>query len=97
MGRWVKVGSAEPFQLGVEIRKIATLKQRIIGKIDTRRDVLRHEGNLFGLGKEIVGHAVEDEAAYRNGRQDFFRYDLRRVENIEIETVGKSLIKELHL
>ncbi len=34
------------------------LEQRIVREIDTRRNVLGHEGDLFGFREEIIGHAI---------------------------------------
>ena len=61
-----EVRTAEALQLSVEIREVAALQKRVIGKVDTGRHVLCHERNLLGLGEKIVGHAIEHEAADRN-------------------------------
>ena len=65
-----EVGAAEPLQLRVEVGEVAALQQRIVGEVDARRHVLRHERDLLGLGEEIVGHAVEHQAADRHRRAE---------------------------
>ena len=92
-----EVRAAEPLQLRVEVGEVAALQQRIVGEVDAGRHVLRHERDLLGLGEEIVGHAVEHQAADRHRRQDFFRNDLGRVENVEVEAVGELLVEELEV
>ena len=49
-----EVRAAQTFDLRVEIREIAALQQRIVAEVDAGRNVLRHEGDLLGLGEEIV-------------------------------------------
>ena len=90
-----EVRAAKPFQLGVEIGEVAPLQQRIIGKADPRRDILRHEGDLFGFGEEVVRHPVEDQPSHRDRREDFLRNDLGRIQHVEIETICKILVEQL--
>ncbi len=59
-------------------------------------NVLRHERDLFSLGKEIIRHPIQHQPSDRYWLDDFFRNQLRRVEHIEIETVREVLIEELH-
>ena len=54
-----KVGAAQPLELGVKVREVAPLQQRIVGEINAGRHILRAEGHLFRLGKEIVHHTVQ--------------------------------------
>ena len=91
-----EVRAAEPLQLRVEVGEVAALKQRVVGEVDARRHVLRHERNLLGLGEEIVGHAIENQAADRDGLEDFLGNDLRGIEHVEVEVVGELLVEELH-
>jgi len=92
-----EVRSAETLQLGIEIGEVAALQQRIVGEVDARGHVLRHERHLLGLGEEIVRHAIEHQSADRLRRQDFLGNDLRRIEHVEIEAVGEGLVEQLHL
>ncbi len=92
-----EVGPAETLELGIEIGEVAALQQRVVGEINARRHVLDHEGDLLGLGKEIVGHSIEDQSADRLRGQDFFRDDLGRVEHVEVKAVGEFLIEQLNL
>ena len=91
-----EIGATEPLQLRVEIGEVATLKQRVVGEVDARRDVLRHERNLLGLREEIVGHAIENQASDWDRLEDLFGNNLGRIEHVEVEVVRKLLIEELH-
>src|SRR4029077_15701679 len=82
-----EIWSAQPFQLRVEIGKIAALQQWIILKINSRYDVLRAERDLLGLGEEIVDHPVQPQAAGRSERYQLLRDDFGGVEHVEIESV----------
>ena len=93
----MKLGLPETFQLSIEIGEIAALQQGIVGEVDARRHVLRHERDLLGLGEEIVRHAVEHEAADRHRRQNLFRNDLCRIEHVEVKTVCKLLVEKLQV
>ena len=92
-----EVGASQALKLGVEIGEIAPLKQRIVGEVDSRRNVLGHERDLFGLREEVVGHAVEHEPTDGDWRQDFLWNDLRRIQHIELERVGEVLVEQLQL
>ena len=59
------------------------------------RNILGHERDLFGLGEEIVGHAVEHQPANRDRRQNLLRNDLGRIEHVEVEAVGEILVEQL--
>src|SRR4029077_6876893 len=71
-----EVGTAETFELGIEVGEVTSLKQRIVGKIDAGHNVLRAERDLFGLAKEIVHTAIEDEPADATDGDILFRDDL---------------------
>ena len=58
-----EVGAAEPFELRIEVRKVAPLQQRIIRKVDPWHDVQRAKGDLLGLREEIVDTAIKHESA----------------------------------
>ena len=49
-----EVRAAEPLQLGVEVGEVPPLQQRVVGEVDARHDVLGAEGDLLGLGEEVV-------------------------------------------
>lgn len=96
-GQVGEVWPAKPFQLGVEIGEVPALQQRIIAEVDARRHVLGHEGDLLGLGEEVVGHAVKHQPSDRLRLQYFLGDDLCRVEDVEVEAVGKVLVEQLYL
>ena len=90
-----EVGAAQAFELGIEIRKIAPLEQRIVAKVDTRHDILRAKGHLLGLGEKVIDAAIEHQPADAPNRHLFFRNKFRRVEHIEIKILGKLFIEKL--
>ena len=81
----VEVGSAEPQQLGVEVRMDSAREKRIVGKIDPRHQVLDAERDLLGLGEEVVGIAVEHHPAHRLTGDKLLRDDLGGIEHVEGE------------
>jgi FtsZ-binding cell division protein ZapB len=81
--------------LGVEIREIPSLKQWVVGEVDSRRHVLSHKCDLLSFRKEIVGYAIEHEATDRDGWQDFLRNQLGRIEDVEFESVCEFLVEQL--
>src|SRR3984893_8231042 len=90
-----EIRSAQPLELSVDVGKVATLQQWIIRKINSRYDVLRAERDLLALGKEIVDHPVQHEAADRSERHQLLRNDFGGVEHVEIEAVSEILVEEL--
>ena len=67
----------------------------IVGEIDSRRNVLGHEGNLFGFREEVVGHAIEHQPTDGDRRQNFLWNEFRRIEHVEVESVREVLIEQL--
>lgn len=55
-----EVGPAEAFDLGVQIGKVTTLQQGIVGVINATNNILRAESYLFCLRKKIVDHPIKD-------------------------------------
>jgi len=54
-----KVGAAQPFELRIEVREITALQEGVVTEIDAGHNVLRAEGDLFGLGEEIVDTPIK--------------------------------------
>ena len=52
-------------------------------KVDPRHDILRAEGDLFGLGEEIVDTAIEHEATDTPNGDLFLRNKLGGIEHIK--------------
>jgi len=90
-----EVGAAQPLDLRVEVREVAPLQQRIVREVDAGRHVLRHESDLLGLREEVVDDTVEHQASHDAYRHQFLWDDLGRVEDVEIEAVGKGIVKQL--
>src|SRR5688572_363681 len=90
-----KVGTAEPFELRVQVGEVPTLKQWIVGKINSRYNVLRAKRDLLGLGEEIVDTTIKHESADAPNRHVLLRNDFGSVEHVEIEFVREILIEQL--
>ena len=91
-----EVRAAEALQLGVEVREVAALQQRVVGEVDAGDDVLGAERDLLGLGEEVVDRAVEHEPADAAHRHQLLGDDLGGVEHVEVELVGEVVVEELH-
>ena len=91
-----EVRAAEPLQLRVEVREVPPLQQRVVAEVDARHDVLRAEGDLLGLGEEVVDAPVEHQPADRADRHLLLGDDLGRVEDVERELLGERVVEELH-
>ena len=61
-GKVGKVGAPKSFELGIQIREVAPLQQRVVAEVDAARNVLRHKGDLLRLGKEVIWHPIEHQA-----------------------------------
>ncbi len=90
-----EVRAAQAFQLGVEVGEVATLQERVVGKVDARWDVLGAEGHLLGFGEEVVDHAIQHQPTHNPHRQDLLRDDLGGIEDVEVELVGEVLVEQL--
>ena len=92
----MEVDGAEARQLGVLIGEEPALKQRILGDVDARRHVGRQEGDLLGLGEEVVRIAVQHHAADHADRHELLGDHLGRVEDVERQRIGFRLAEQLH-
>ena len=63
--------------------------------VDAGHDVLRAEGDLLGLGEEIVDIGIERQRADDLDRDLFLGDDLGRVEHVEFELFGEFLVEHL--
>lgn len=66
-----KIRATQADQLRIQVGEEATLQERVIGEVDTRHHMAGMERNLFGLGKEVVGVAVEHHLADALHRHQF--------------------------
>ena len=87
----MEVGRAEARELRVEIGEQPSLKERIVREVEAGHEVRGAEGDLLGLGEEVVGPAVEDHAPDDLQGDELFGHELGRVEVIELEAVGLLL------
>lgn len=91
-----EVGAAQTLDLSIKIGKIAALEQRVVTEIDARRYILGHEGDLFRFGKEIVDDPVQNQTPNDADRHQFFRNQLGCIQHVEVEAVGKRIVKQLN-
>ena len=91
----VKIGTTQTRDLRVHIRVNATGQQRIVGKINARNHMRGAKGDLLGLGKKVVGVAVQHQPTQHLNRHQFFGNQLGRVQNVKAE--GFSLLLGEHL
>jgi hypothetical protein len=78
-----EVRAAEPHDLRIEIREVASLQERVVAELDARDDVLGPECDLLGLGEGVLDVTIENEPPHASDRNQLFGYQLRRVERIE--------------
>ena len=90
-----EVWTPEPFELRIEVREVAPLQEGIVRKVDPRHDILRAEGDLLGLGEEIVDTAIEHESPDTPNGDLLLRDKLGGIEHIEGELLRELLIEEL--
>jgi hypothetical protein len=86
----------ESGDLSVEVRKVPALQEGIVGEPDSRDDVTCAEGNLLGLGEELVDTPVQAELADREKGNLVNRPDLGGVEDIKVEVVLVLLSDDLN-
>jgi len=92
----VEIGRAQPRLLRVEVGEESALQQRIVAEIDAGDDVRRQEGDLLGLGEEIVDVAVERHAADDLDGDIFLGDQLGRIEHVVRLLLRKGFVKDLH-
>ena len=92
----LEVGTAETGDLGVEIGEDAALQQRIVGEVDAGHDVAWRRRRPVRFRRRSCRRCDRAPCVptTRSG-QDFFRDELGRVENVEVEVVGELFVEEL--
>jgi len=90
-----EVRTTQAFELRIEIREIAPLKQRIVAEVHAGHDILSTECNLLGLGKEIVDATIEHQASDLFNWNIFFGDKLSGVQDVEGKFLSKFIIEEL--
>jgi hypothetical protein len=53
-----EVRPTQPFDLGVQIGKVAALEKRVVAEVDTRHNIGSAQRNLLGLGDEIIDATI---------------------------------------
>jgi hypothetical protein len=94
--QFVKIGAAEPTNLGVGVRKQAPLQKRVVGEIDARNDVTGMERDLLRLGKEVDRVSIEHHPADDFDGNNFLWNDFRRIENVKVEAFRLLLVERLN-
>ena len=91
----MKIGAAEPADLGVRVGKQAPLEERIVGEIDARNKVTGMERGLLRLSKEVDRIAIEHHSPDDFDGNNFLWNDFRRVKDVEVKTLGLRFVKRL--
>src|SRR3546814_14340947 len=92
---WSSDVCSSDLDLGVEVREVAPLKQRVIAEVDAGRHILRAERHLFGFSEEVVDDAVEHEPPDDAYWQVLLRDDLGGIEHVKGEFLGKGVVEKL--
>ena len=92
---------AKPGDLGVLVREIATLKERIVGEADAWHNMGGAEGDLLNLCEVLVYDAVQNHLANGLQRYEVLGPDLSGIQDVEVEVMlvrlGYDLDSELPL
>ena len=91
----MEVGPAEPDELRVEVGEQPPLQQRVVREVDAGHDVADVEGDLLGLGEEVVRVAVERQPPDALDRHQLLGDELGRVEQVEAERELVLLLDDL--
>ena len=91
----MEIRPAEPDELGVGVGEQPALQQRVVGEVDARHHVAGMEGDLLGLGEEVVDVAVEHHLADDLERDDLFGDQLGGIQHVELERVSGLLVEGL--
>ena len=78
---------AQPGKLGVEVRKVPPLQQRIITKSNSRDNIASAKGDLLDFGEKFVDGAVQYKFTNFLKRDQFLGPNLGRIENVKFEFV----------
>ena len=95
-GYLVKVGPAETGDLRVHVGVDSSGEQRIVGEVDAGDDMGCAEGDLFGLGKEVVWIAIQYESPDGLHRNELLRNELGGVQHVERELLRLLLGEHLN-
>ena len=91
----MKIGAAEPADLGIGVGEQAPLQKRVIGEINARNQVAWMKCCLFGLGKEVDRVSIEHHPPDHLYGNSFLGNDFRRVQDVEIEILRLRLVERL--
>ena len=92
----MKIGAAEPADLGVGVGEQASLQKRVVGEIDARNQMTRMERGLLRLCKEVYRIAIQHHPPDDFDGNDFLWNDFRRVQNVEVEALGLRFVERLN-
>ena len=94
-GRCVKFGPPRRFSWVSRYEKLRPCSSGSLVKSMPGTMFWVQNGDLLGLGEEVVDGAVEHEAADAADRDQLLGDDLRGVEDVEVERVGELVVEEL--
>ena len=95
-GNFVKIRTAQPNELRVGVGEEASLQERIVRKIDSRHDVARVEGDLFGLSKKVVRISIQCQLADAAYGYQLLRNEFGGIKQIEVKQMLILLFHHLH-
>lgn len=75
----------KPRDLGVKVREVTALQERVVTKANTGYDVGSAKSDLFNLREVFVNSAVENHLADGLQWDEFFWPNLRSIKNIKLE------------
>ena len=91
----MEVRTSESRDLGVVIGMDASGEERIVAEVDPPDDVRGTEGDLLGLGEEIVRVPIQHHLSDRRQRHQLLRNQLGRIQHVEAECLGLLLGEQL--
>lgn len=74
-------------KLSIEVRKISSLEERIVGETNARNNMASCESSLLGLSEILVNVTVEFELANIPNRYEFLGPYFGRIEYVEVEVM----------
>jgi len=94
---FLEIWSAQTENLGVEVRKEAALEERVVAGFDAGYQVAGTKSDLFCFCEKIVRITVKYEFSDTTERDEFFRDDFGRVEEVEFEVIGIGRFDDLEV
>src|SRR3979409_2135590 len=91
----MEVRRAQSAELRIQVRKQASLQQRVFAEIDSRHDVARAECHLLGFCKKVVRISVQYHLADHLDGHDFLGNQLGGIQNVERQFIRGFVVQRL--